>query len=80
MKDNVFIDTNIWVYASLEIDTDLPKRDLAVKLIQNRNSIFVSTQVLNEFYNVLLKYKIKIQKSWLLSMILSKTPMFVLKI
>ena len=59
MKDKIFIDTNIWVYASLINKSDLPKRNISIDLIQKNSIRFVSTQVLNEFYNALLKYKIK---------------------
>jgi predicted nucleic acid-binding protein len=62
MKDRVFIDTNIWVYASLFTDTDLQKREVAINLIQTNTNLFVSTQVLNEFYSVLLKYRINTEK------------------
>ena len=62
MRDRVFIDTNIWVYASLLTDTDVQKREVAINLIQANTNLFVSTQVLNEFYSVLLKYRINTEK------------------
>ncbi len=55
MKDRVFIDTNIWVYASLDSQKEGVKRMISVELIDRYKTIFVSTQVLNEFYSVLLK-------------------------
>jgi predicted nucleic acid-binding protein len=62
MKDSFFFDTNIWVYASLLTNNDLQKREVAINLIQTNNNLFVSTQVLNEFYSTLLKYKINNEK------------------
>ena len=56
MKDNVFIDTNIFVY-SFDID-DKVKRKIAIEIIKksllNTNS-FISIQVIQEFFNVSLK-------------------------
>lgn len=60
MKDNIFIDSNIWVYA---VSTDNEnKRISAINLLKSNQNIFVSTQVLNEFYITLLKYKVNDSK------------------
>ena len=58
MKDSCFIDTNIFVYAALQTEKDTSKRNVALDLMRNASNIVVSTQVLNEFYSVLLKHKI----------------------
>ena len=59
MKDKVFIDTNLLVYAYLEDVPNKEKRQQIVKLLRNvSENIVISTQVINEFYNVLLKNKI----------------------
>ena len=53
MKDNVFIDTNIILYAYSK--TELEKSEIANKLIfENKNSM-VSSQVINETINILYK-------------------------
>jgi len=58
MKDKIYFDTNIWVYSALKNENELEKREKALDLIQSDAELFASTQVLNEFYNVLLKYKV----------------------
>lgn len=57
MNDKVFIDTNIWIY----LYSDNKKSQLSKKLIEtNFEKIVLSTQILNEFFNVIaIKYKIK---------------------
>jgi len=62
MKDKIFVDSNIWVYASIEGSNELQKRNIAIKLLSNNSNLCVSTQVLNEFYNVLIRYKINDDK------------------
>lgn len=60
MKDKIFVDTNILVYANDA--TDKPKQDLCKQIIldgiQNENMV-LSTQVLSEFYVTITK-KIKV--------------------
>lgn len=60
MSDKVFIDTNILVYT---VDGRFPeKRKIALELIANLQShhqLVISTQVLQEFYNV-TTYKLKL--------------------
>jgi len=66
MKDKIFIDTNIFVYAFIEPEdeTDKRKHFQAIKLLNSIQelNIFISVQVLNEFYNSLLKYRISDKK------------------
>ncbi len=66
MKDKIFIDTNIFVYAFLEPKEDLDKQKhlQAVNLLKNIQefNVVISVQVLNEFYNALLKYNINDNK------------------
>ncbi len=54
MKDKIFIDTNIWLYAFME--QDFQKSLVARKIInENTGQICLSTQVLNEICINLLK-------------------------
>jgi predicted nucleic acid-binding protein len=56
MNHKPFIDTNIWIYAHLE--TDDMKSNQALTLLDTLPELIISTQVLNEYYAVMLKYKI----------------------
>lgn len=56
MTDKCFIDTNIWVYAHLQ-DTH-NKGEMALELLETLPPLVGSTQVLNEYYSVMLKKKI----------------------
>jgi len=61
MKDDrVFVDTNIFIYASLEEKQQGDKRDKAINLFQilSDKKVFISTQVLHEFYSVMLRHGI----------------------
>ena len=59
MKDNVFIDTNVLVYAKLQDEKNADKRAAAVTAIENLPGLpVVSVQVLNEFSSSLLKHKV----------------------
>jgi predicted nucleic acid-binding protein len=54
MKDKAFIDTNILVY--LYSNSEMEKQGIARSLIfESDIDIFISTQVLGEFTNVLYK-------------------------
>jgi predicted nucleic acid-binding protein len=58
MSGNVFVDTNVFVYAHLADDSR--KHEAARELLKSRLvgcHIFVSTQVLNEFYAAMSKNK-----------------------
>jgi predicted nucleic acid-binding protein len=54
MKDKIFIDTNIVVYAHLKQPAEIVKWETAFALIKN-NKFVMSTQVLSEYYASLLK-------------------------
>ncbi|MDA8123626.1 MAG: PIN domain-containing protein [Deltaproteobacteria bacterium] len=59
MNDSrVFLDTNIFLYAALEDDFQQGKRTDAVNLLKGLNDklVYVNTQVLNEFYSVMLRH------------------------
>ncbi|MDR0515684.1 MAG: PIN domain-containing protein [Fibromonadaceae bacterium] len=59
MNAKVFIDTNILVYAYNSDDDD--KQNIAAKLLNENlaeEEIYISVQVLNEFYAVLSRHKI----------------------
>jgi predicted nucleic acid-binding protein len=58
MKDKIFIDSNIFVYAYT--DDDPEKHELSRNLLKDNvlaNEIILSVQILNEFYSVMAKYK-----------------------
>lgn len=57
MKDKVFIDTNILIYAYS--NNDILKKNLLVSLLNEDIEFIISTQVVNEFINVMHK-KLKI--------------------
>ena len=53
MKDNIFIDTNIIIYAYSK--TEIEKNKIANELIFSNKYVYISTQVINELINILLK-------------------------
>jgi len=58
MKDKLFIDSNVFVYAY--INDDQQKHALARNLLKDTvlvNEIILSVQILNEFYSVMAKYE-----------------------
>ncbi len=58
MKDNIFFDTNILVYA--HTDVDIYKQQISQKLISESQSV-ISTQVLQELSNTLRR---KFKQQW----------------
>ncbi len=60
MSGNVFIDTNILVYLNLDDQLHKIKRNQSIALLNALESenITISVQVLNEFYNVLVRHGI----------------------
>ena len=60
MKDRIFIDTNILVYANLEDSRHSHKRERIIQFFDSlkNHEVYISVQVLNELYNVMLKNKI----------------------
>ena len=60
MKDKVFVDTNIFIYAFLEDQEHSEKRRRSLELLQKLSSadVVISTQVLSKAYSVILKNKI----------------------
>ncbi|OHD11211.1 MAG: hypothetical protein A2086_08380 [Spirochaetes bacterium GWD1_27_9] len=61
MTDKVFIDSNLWIY--LYENKEDRKQEKIEELINNNfNNIVISTQVLNEIYNILNK-KIRLEHS-----------------
>jgi len=54
MKDKIFIDSNIFLYAFN--DDDINKQNIATKIIMNKNiSYYISVQVINEVSNNMLR-------------------------
>jgi predicted nucleic acid-binding protein len=58
MNGNVFIDTNIWVYAKFRFQEESKHKQAKELLSGTTGNIFVSTQVINEFYSVMMKNNI----------------------
>ena len=58
MNDRVFIDTNIWVYAKIEVNDGLKHKKAVDFLSKLKEQVYISTQVINEFFNVLAKNNI----------------------
>jgi predicted nucleic acid-binding protein len=58
MNGNVFIDTNIWVYAKFRFQEESKHMQAKELLSGTTGNIFVSTQVINEFYSVMMKNNI----------------------
>lgn len=59
MAGKVFIDANLFVYASLEAVDDVTKREKVIDFLQEiEDDIVISTQIINEFYSVMLKNKV----------------------
>ncbi|WP_017294705.1 PIN domain-containing protein [Geminocystis herdmanii] len=58
MKDKYFFDTNVFIYALLESsnEKDISKKEMALSWIENKEiEVIISSQVLNEVSNILLK-------------------------
>ena len=65
MKDRVFVDTNIWIYALTEsqVEDDREKRDIALSLFESmvaqEKTICISIQVVNEcHWNFIRKFNL----------------------
>ncbi|MDJ0658472.1 MAG: PIN domain-containing protein [Crocosphaera sp.] len=58
MKDRYLIDTNIWVYAHLK-ELGNNKHNSALSVLETLPILVSSTQVLNEYYSVMLKKKVE---------------------
>ncbi|MCL4492387.1 MAG: PIN domain-containing protein [Nitrospirae bacterium] len=62
MPDRKFFDTNLWIYLFLNSKNpqDIKRKERVKLLLTGHTDIVVSTQVLNELANVLIKkYKLK---------------------
>jgi predicted nucleic acid-binding protein len=56
MKEKVFVDTNIFIYLKLKDKKNEDKKSICSDLFRKiKNRITISTQVINEFYNVMLR-------------------------
>ena len=59
MKDKIFIDTNILLYA---YSTEKNKQEIAQSIINTNNNIYISKQVIIETINILIKkFKLNIK-------------------
>ena len=61
MKDRIFIDTNVLVYIHLFDEESQDKRKVLQNLLHRRidAELIINVQVINEFYNVLLRKNIE---------------------
>lgn len=88
MKDNrVFVDTNIFIYASLEenrkSDLKADKRNKSITLLQSISDkdVYINTQVLDEIYSVLLRHGINEKEIHnKLSIIIKETKVSVIRL
>ena len=55
MSVKIFVDTNIWVYAYLEIENDSKHQKANLFVEQAIQPLVISTQVLHEYYSTMLK-------------------------
>lgn len=56
MKEKVFVDTNIFIYLKLKDKKTEDKKSICSDLFRKiKDRIIVSTQVINEFYSVMLR-------------------------
>ena len=63
MKEKVFVDTNIFVYLKLKDEKNRDKKSASESLFRKiKNRITISSQVINEFYSVMLRNKISDSK------------------
>jgi predicted nucleic acid-binding protein len=53
----MFVDTNIWVYAHLEVENDSKHRKANTLVEEALQPLVISTQVLHEYYSTMLKNK-----------------------
>jgi predicted nucleic acid-binding protein len=59
MKEKVFVDTNIFVYLKLRDEKNSDKKSASENLFKKiKGRIIISSQVINEFYSVMLRNKI----------------------
>lgn len=65
MKDRVFIDTNILIYANTDLDSN--KQNISRTIIESTECV-ISTQVIQEFSNIFLK-KIKLENQEILKLL-----------
>jgi len=73
MKDRIFIDTNVLVYIHLFDEESQDKRKALQNLLHRRidAELIINVQVINEFYNVLLRKREKYKYSYWDSLILA---------
>ncbi len=57
MSVKLFLDTNIWVYAHLESENDTKHQKANTLVEETVQPLVISTQVLHEYYSVMLKNK-----------------------
>lgn len=77
MKDRLFLDTNILIYAYSS--DDLFKKNIITTLIENNEQLVLSTQNINEFINVMYRKK-KIPYDVILNAIFELESIFEIKI
>ena len=55
MSVKIFVDTNIWVYAHLEVENDSRHQKSNILVEKAMQPLVISTQVLHEYYSTMLK-------------------------
>ena len=74
MKDKIFIDTNILLYA---YSTEKNKQEIAQNIINTNNNIYISKQVINETINILIK-KFKLNIKDIINVVKKKKKEFII--
>lgn len=77
MNDKIFLDTNVILY--LYYSDELQKNNLIMRLLEASNTYIISTQVLNEFINVMTKKK-KVSYEHVSQAILELTKAFTISV
>ncbi|MEO5370653.1 MAG: PIN domain-containing protein [Magnetococcus sp. DMHC-1] len=62
MNDKSFVDTNIWIYAHLDQNSDA-KGHVAANLVETIPRCVITTQVLSEYYSAMVKHHV--EESWI---------------
>lgn len=66
-SENYFLDTNVWIFLFQPIGNSIPNiinkySNLFNELIKNNCSIYISSHILSEFFNAVLRYEFNVLK------------------
>lgn len=70
MSDNIFLDTNLWIYLFSK-NPELKSARINELVSSQIQSIVISTQILGELHNVLLKKKFQTQPQAILTQLIA---------